>query len=315
MESPLDRAVRDAIARMQHVAHRLDEVPTRPLPTLEQARFVADEARALLFPEVFAPDADATDTLTRFAERVRALVLLERHAACPEVPGVRTTGYECPPCLEWATAAAATLISRLPDLRCLGEGDIEATLDGDPAANSASEVVLCYPGFSAILVHRIAHVLYGCGARLAPRLLSETVHARTGIELHPGASIGPRFFIDHGTGVVVGETAVIGERVRLYQGVTLGARSLPRAEARRLQGVKRHPTLEDEVIVYANATILGGDTVIGAGAIVGGNCWVTTSVPAGARVSLDVAPRAAEAVVSRRDDGSDAPSRTPRGAG
>ena len=296
--SPLEQAVHDALARMEHLARRLDAVPKRPLPTLEQARFVADEARALLFPEVFAPDADAAETLGRFAERVRDLVLLERHAACSSAD---KSSSDCLPCFDFATDSAATLVRRLPDLRCLGEGDIDATLDGDPAATSPAEVVLCYPGFSAILVHRIAHVLYERGARLAPRLLSETVHARTGIEIHPGATIGPRFFIDHGTGVVIGETAVIGERVRLYQGVTLGARSLPKNEARRLQGVKRHPTLEDEVIVYANATILGGDTVIGRGAIVGGNCWVTTSVPAGARVSLDVAPRAAESVVARRE--------------
>jgi serine O-acetyltransferase len=130
-------------------------------------------------------------------------------------------------------------------------------------------------------------VLWIRGEHLVARLLSEQAHGRTGIDIHPGARIGPRFFIDHGTGVVVGETAVIGERVRLYQGVTIGARSLPKEQARALHGQKRHPTLEDDVIVYANATILGADTVIGRGAVIGGNCWVTSSVAPGARISLD----------------------------
>ncbi len=155
--------------------------------------------------------------------------------------------------------------------------DLAAALAGDPAAQSEEEIVACYPGFHAVAIHRIAHVLWESGERLRARCLAEQAHSRTGIDIHPGAKIGPGFFIDHGTGVVIGETAVIGKNVRLYQGVTLGA--LSTREAPGLRGVKRHPTVEDDVIIYANATILGGDTVIGRGSIIGANVFLTESVP------------------------------------
>ncbi|MSP91124.1 MAG: serine acetyltransferase [Myxococcales bacterium] len=199
-----------------------------------------------------------------------------------------------------AHETALSLIDELPGLRDMAETDLQAALDGDPAARSRAEVVLCYPGFHAVLSYRVAHLLWLAGAHLTARLMTELAHARTGIDLHPGATIGPAFFIDHGTGVVVGETAHVGRRVRLYQGVTLGARSVPKVrdgEPQPEPPAKRHPTLEDDVVVYANATLLGGDVVIGRGAIIGGNTWVTASVPPGARLRVDVAARVADAVV------------------
>ena len=154
--------------------------------------------------------------------------------------------------------------------------DLEAILDFDPAAKSRAEVLLAYPGFFAIFVYRIANYLWVHKVNILPRVLSELAHSKTGIDIHPGANIGKRFFIDHGTGIVIGETAKIGNNVKIYQGVTLGALSVSKDKAKE----KRHPTIEDDVIIYANATILGGNTTIGKGAIIGGNVWITESVPA-----------------------------------
>jgi serine O-acetyltransferase len=163
--------------------------------------------------------------------------------------------------------------------------DVTAAFEGDPAAPSADEVVFCYPGLLAVTYQRIAHELFVLGVPLIPRMITEEAHALTGIDIHPGAAIGEGFFIDHGTGVVIGETAVIGNRVRLYQGVTLGARSFPRdAQGRLVKGVPRHPILEEGVVVYANATILGR-VVVGRGSVIGGNVWLTRSVPPGSIVT------------------------------
>lgn len=173
-------------------------------------------------------------------------------------------------------------LREIPAVRALLQQDLQAFLLGDPAAANEAEIITAYPGFRAITVHRLAHVLHRLGAPVLPRLLSEIAHSRTGIDIHPGASIGPAFFIDHGTGVVIGETTVIGTGVKIYQGVTLGALSTRGGQS--LRGKKRHPTIEDEVTIYANASILGGDTVIGVGATIGGNAFVTASVAPGATV-------------------------------
>lgn len=182
-------------------------------------------------------------------------------------------------------ALTTRFVGRLVALRQMLSLDVEAALAGDPAAKGYDEIVLAYPAIRALAIHRIAHELYDYGVPLLPRIMSEYAHDRTGIDIHPGAQIGQRFFIDHGTGIVIGETAVIGDRVRLYQGVTLGATSLRDSTA--LRGRKRHPTIEDDVTIYAGATILGGDTVIGAGSVIGGNVWLTKSVPPGARVMAE----------------------------
>lgn len=172
-------------------------------------------------------------------------------------------------------------MARLPAIHDALLRDAQAHDKGDPAATSRDEVILAYPGFRAIALHRIAHALHELGVPLVPRLIGELAHRETGIDIHPGASIGAAFSIDHGTGVVVGETAVIGDRVKLYQGVTLGAASVKK----ELANTKRHPTVGDDVVIYANATILGGDTIIGHGSVIGGNVWVTRSVPPGSVVS------------------------------
>ena len=184
----------------------------------------------------------------------------------------------CSDCNARSHELAGRFIRELPKIRETLETDIQATLDGDPAARNADEVIFSYPGFFAAFVYRLAHALFTLGIPLLPRILSEYAYHRTAIDIHPGADIGKSFFIDHGAGVVIGETCVIGNRVRLYQGVTLGALSLPKGAGKKLRNTKRHPTIEDDVIVYASAIILGGDTVVGARSIVGGNVWLTKSI-------------------------------------
>lgn len=181
-----------------------------------------------------------------------------------------------------SSAIVNNFFDTLPKLAETLDLDAQAALLGDPAAYSREEVIITYPGFYAICIHRIAHALHLFGVPLLPRLMSEYAHEKTGIDIHPGARIGESFFIDHGTGVVIGETAVIGRNVKIYQGVTLGALSVKK----KLQSIKRHPTIGDDVVIYANSTILGGDTTIGKGSIIGGNTWIVSSVSEGSIISL-----------------------------
>jgi serine O-acetyltransferase len=190
-------------------------------------------------------------------------------------------------CEDRAQDALAVLVESLPDIRTTLLEDIKAAHEGDPAAKFFDEIILSYPCVEAIATHRISHCLYKLGVPIIPRILSERAHSRTGIDIHPGAEIGPRFFIDHGTGVVIGETCRIGANVKIYQGVTLGATSPFDRDGKPRAGQKRHPDIEDNVIIYANATILGGSTVIGRGAVIGGNTWITKSVPPGECVYCD----------------------------
>ncbi len=200
-----------------------------------------------------------------------------------------------------ADTAVERFLGRLPVLRRLLLLDIQAAMDGDPAARSWAEIIFAYPGFKAITVQRIAHELWSLQVPLLPRIMTEHAHSETGIDIHPGARIGESLFIDHGTGVVVGETAVIGKNVKIYQGVTLGALSFAKDERGRLvRGTKRHPTLRDNVVVYAGATILGGETEIGEGAIIGGNTWVVESVPPGERVLYTRTSRAKQRMILER---------------
>jgi serine O-acetyltransferase len=197
-----------------------------------------------------------------------------------------------------AEAAVERFLDRLPALRRMLLLDLAACMDGDPAARSFAEIIFAYPGFEAITVQRLAHELWNLQVPLLPRIMTELGHSRSGIDIHPGAQIGESFFIDHGTGVVIGETAVIGRSVKIYQGVTLGALSFPKDERGRLvRGIKRHPTLCDNVVVYAGATILGGDTIIGEGAIIGGNTWVIESVAPGERVVYTRTSRAKQRII------------------
>ncbi|MBI1375313.1 MAG: serine acetyltransferase [Phycisphaera sp.] len=207
-------------------------------------------------------------------------------------------------------ATADEFLRRVPAMRAMLSLDVQAAFDGDPAAVNTDETIFCYPGIDAVFTYRVAHELYTMGVPMLPRIMSEYAHNETGIDIHPGATIGKSFFIDHGTGVVVGQTCVIGDRCKLYQGVTLGAMSFPKdSEGNLIRGTRRHPTLEDDVTIYANATILGGNTIIGRGCIIGGAVFLTKSVPPGHYVTLksqELRYRSAEVhdrlVAQRKDD-------------
>jgi len=190
-------------------------------------------------------------------------------------------------CRDRANATVFDLLEAIPDLRRTLMIDAEAALRGDPAARSLSEIIVCYPGFHAITIHRIANFLWRRNVPLIPRMMGEYVHGRTGVDIHPGATIGEGIFIDHGNAVVIGETTDIGRNAKIYQGVTLGALSVKKKEIQPGERNKRHPTLEDDVTIYSGATILGGDTVIGRGSVIGGNCWLTRSVPPHTQVILN----------------------------
>jgi serine O-acetyltransferase len=265
----------------------LRRLERRALPSRERISSVVTDLRGALFPWHFGA-ADVSEhglvyyvghtlerALSRLEEQVRVGLLFDcTHGAEP-----------CHACEERAAEVIATFTSRLPAIREMLGTDARAAFEGDPAATSPDEAVFCYAGMTAIIHHRIAHELHALGVPLIPRILSALAHAATGIDIHPGARIGESFFIDHGTGVVIGETCVIGRRVRLYQGVTLGAKSFPTDEGGRpIKGIPRHPIVEDDVIVYAGATILGRIT-IGRGSVIGGNVWLTQSVPSGTTAS------------------------------
>ena len=205
-----------------------------------------------------------------------------------------------------AAGLAMDLVEALPEIADMVADDVRAAFDGDPAATGFDEIILAYPGVMAVFTYRIAHALHLAGVPLIPRMMTESAHRETGVDIHPGARIGRSFFIDHGTGTVIGETTDIGNNVKLYQGVTLGALSFPKNERGELiRGTKRHPTVEDDVVIYAGATILGGETVVGRGSVIGGSVWLTSSVPPGVRVvlqgdQLKREPRIAPAAPARR---------------
>ena len=250
---------------------------------------VLDALLAVLFPGCHGQTPIAHDACSNHIKDALggiALRLFDQAHRAFEYACKRAKCEDCRECEAKARQAVAALLDGLPAIRDMLEEDIQAAYEGDPAAVSTMEVVMSYPGLYAITVHRIAHALYREGVPLIPRVMSEHAHSRTGIDIHPGASIGPGFFIDHGTGVVIGETCRIGRRVKLYQGVTLGALSFAKDETTGMlvKGTKRHPDVGDNVVIYAGATILGGDTVIGHDAVIGGNVWLIHSVPPGSKV-------------------------------
>ena len=255
------------------------------LPGRESIDNILRDFEKLLFPgflENVCTDREPLRKLT--AEKVKKLSMalrreVEKSLTFSVRHGKLNCGHEG--CGAVAALVVEEFFEELPKIRVILGNDLEAAVRGDPAAMSDNEVILSYPGFQAIAINRIAHFFWTRQVPLIPRMMSEIVHGRTGIDIHPGAQIGESFFIDHGTGVVIGETTVIGKNVKLYQGVTLGALSVKKEES----GRKRHPTIEDDVTIYANATILGGETVIGRGSIIGGSVWITQSVPPGSRIS------------------------------
>ncbi len=272
------------------------------IPSREEITTILETLLAVLYPGYFG-DADlrtatleehvVTDLVRAHDALVqqvhRCLCLTSAPASADASVDEATTSIDRAAARASAERISEALLRSLPEVRKKLVLDAQAAFDGDPAARSLDEVVLAYPGFLAISVYRVAHELYRLEVPLMPRIMSEWAHTRTGADIHPGATIGERFFIDHATGVVIGETTVIGDGVRLYQGVTLGALSLPRDEVsgRVIRGQKRHPTVEDDVTIYANATVLGGSTVVGKGSVVGGSVFLTKSVPPGQRVAVD----------------------------
>ncbi|MDK2122425.1 serine acetyltransferase [Chitinimonas sp. DQS-5] len=260
----------------------------RELPSPEALRDIITHLRGALFPMRLGPADLRRETEDYYVGHTLDAVL---NALWRQVRlELRYTARQQNDATEHEIDARAVDLVRqfaaaLPDVRSMLDTDVLAAYAGDPAARSVDEVLLCYPGMLAIVHHRLAHVLYQLGVPMLARLVAEQAHSATGIDIHPGATIGRGFFIDHGTGVVIGETAIIGERVRLYQAVTLGAKSFPAdAEGNLHKGQPRHPIVEDDVVIYAGATILGRIT-IGAGSTIGGNVWLTRSVPSGSHVT------------------------------
>jgi len=243
---------------------------------------VLEDLLSVLFPGRYSKDNVSKDDLSFYIHDVLRHISFKfsRHLkdAFHHFCQKRTENCEMKNCTDCAHKSLTYLMDSLPATRRILQQDIEAAYFGDPAANSIEEVILSYPAVDAIATYRLAHLLYQKDVPVVPRILSERAHSITGIDIHPGAKIGPGFFIDHGTGIVIGETCGIGKNVKIYQGVTLGALSPFDKEGKPRKGEKRHPDIEDDVIIYANATILGGNTVIGKGSIIGGNTWITASV-------------------------------------
>ena len=258
---------------------------------------IIKDVRSLVFPGYYAGEAlkgvGAENYVAEQIMRIRNALRTQVHEAFLFRDGTTLPAQD----IEANTDAVVdAFMTELPHVQELLFKDVQAAFDGDPAAQSKQEIILAYPGLFAIFVYRIAHILYGHKVPLIPRLMTEYAHSKTGVDINAGATIGEYFFIDHATGVVIGETTTIGSHVKIYQGVTLGALSTRKGQ--QLAGVKRHPTIEDDVTIYSNASVLGGQTVVGKGAIIAGSAFVTESVPAYARVSL----KNQEVVVRTRSD-------------
>ena len=265
-----------------------EHITSEPLPSREAVIDLIERARRILYPGYFNRSrVDRINLTYYFGEELTAFFeALSRQVALAIRHDCIRYRQPCTSCNDRGHQVAVSFIRTLPQLRETLAKDIRAAFECDPAAQDHDEIIFSYPGLFAITVYRIAHLLHERKVPLLPRIMTEHAHSMTGIDIHPGAKIGDSFFIDHGTGVVIGATTTIGHRVRIYQGVTLGALSLRKEECDRLRKEKRHPTIEDDVTIYANATILGGGTVIGARSVIGGNVWITDSVPPDTEVFL-----------------------------
>ncbi|OPY77779.1 MAG: Serine acetyltransferase [Syntrophorhabdus sp. PtaU1.Bin153] len=278
----------DRIVSLHDQEGRFSHIGPEPVPSKASVIDVIDRALRIIYPGYFSEICvDEVNIRYYFGQELIELfqILSDQVTFAIRHDCIRFD-LVCTNCEERGQRAAVAFLNEIPALQTLLAKDIVAAYEGDPASKYFDEIIFSYPGLFALTVYRIAHQLHQQGVPLIPRIMTEYAHSVTGIDIHPGVRIGESFFIDHGTGVVIGETAVIGNRVRIYQGVTLGALSLRKDEVERLRNKKRHPTIEDDVIIYANATILGGDTVIGARSIIGGNVWLTDSVPPDTNVFL-----------------------------
>jgi len=265
---------------------RTSHIGTANLPSRDEVTEIIELFRELLFPGYFGKQDLRLETLEyHVGDNLAALhdrLFQQIHSAFRHQ--VLRSGGSVEDAVDRTSVVVQEVLGTLPQLRGILATDVQAAFDGDPAATSLDENIFSYPGVLALTVYRVAHELHKREVPLIPRIMSEYAHSRTGIDIHPGAVIGDHFFIDHGTGVVIGETVIIGSHVKLYQGVTLGATSTRGGQT--LRGVKRHPTLKDHVTIYSGASVLGGDTIIGEGAVINGNAFITQSVPAHTRVSV-----------------------------
>jgi len=262
----------------------------REFPSREKVIWITEELRGLLFPGYFGNTHMCWANVEYFVgcKLDHLFVALSQEISKALRSDPKAMEGTSRSCEERAREEARRFLEKLPMIREMLDEDVQAAFDGDPAAKSIEEVILSYPCVIAISIYRMAHELFVQGIPLIPRMMTEYAHSITGIDIHPGAKIGRSFFIDHGTGVVIGETCEIGDNVKIYQGVTLGALSFPKDERGKIiRGRKRHPTIEDNVTIYAGATILGGETVIGRGSVVGGNVWLTHSIPANTKVVIE----------------------------
>ena len=289
MNEKLSRAATALVESYSRGGVKIHHLDRRPLPSRSESVAVLDALHELLFPG-YAGAQGLTEASVRLHVESRVAWLNE--TLTEQIGRAVNHGQRledaCPVTEHHATECAEEFLARLPRVREVLATDVKAAYDGDPAAVCYDEIIFSYPGLYAIMTYRLAHELHELNVPLIPRIMTEHAHSRTGVDIHPGTRIGPGFFIDHGTGVVVGGTAVIGANVKLYQGVTLGAFSFDKDSTGQLvRHTKRHPTIEDDVVIYAGATILGGDTIIGRGSVIGGNVWLTHSVPPGTRVLQD----------------------------
>jgi serine O-acetyltransferase len=263
-----------------------------PIPSEGYVVDIIDKLREVLFPGYFSREKiDPVSLKYTMGQAVTALFdMLSEQITHSIRHDCFRYDLSCSDCGDRGYDIALAVLESVPSIRKILATDIRAAYEGDPAAKSHDEIIFSYPGIYAISVYRVAHRLFELAVPLLPRIMTEHAHSVTGIDIHPGARIGESFVIDHGTGVVIGETTVIGNNVRIYQGVTLGALSLPKNAGEKLRGKKRHPSIADDVIIYSGATILGGDTVIGERSVIGGNVWITASVPPDTTVMME-APR------------------------
>lgn len=288
----LDKIV-DAVASSYAHGREIDSLESASLPNRRKILEALHHLENVIFLGYYATERlDSSNLRNALAEHMypAANILTEQIARAVAYARERGAQPEAQDFDRSQTAVLAVL-ERVPAIRDMVSLDVQAAYRGDPAASNTEEIVFSYPGVQAVAIHRLAHEFCVQDVPMIPRILSEHAHSRTGIDIHPGATVGQRFFIDHGTGVVIGETAVIGDDVKLYQGVTLGALSLPRdGSGELIRRTKRHPTLEHHVTVYAGATILGGETVVGEHSVIGGNTWITESVPPHTRVTYNARP-------------------------
>jgi serine O-acetyltransferase len=264
-------------------------VDYEPIPSRQSVIEIIDRLREILFPGYFTRGKlDPVNLKYSMGQSTTTLFdMLSEQISHSIRHDCFRYHQPCSECEERGYRLALKLLQAIPAIRKILATDVQACFEGDPAAKSYDEIIFSYPGIYAIAVYRVAHELFSDGVPLLPRIMTEHAHSVTGIDIHPGAHIGKSFVIDHGTGVVIGETTEIGKNVRIYQGVTVGALSLPKNSAEKFRGKKRHPTIKNDVIIYSGATILGGDTVIGTRAVIGGNVWLTESVPPDTTVIME----------------------------